>query len=280
MNKKKIDIEVHAYRSKKQQSDTLEGVKNIYTLSEIETDYDIAFVTNPTSLHYGTLMNIKNKAKWFFVEKPLFERVYPLENTASSDNYYVAAPLRYKQVMNAAKNIIDTNKVLHARAICSSYLPDWRKEDYRESYSANEDMGGGIELDCIHELDYVIHLFGLPLQSFSMIGKVSNLEISSNDTANYMLKYENMYAEVHVDYFGKAKQRKLEIITEEETFEIDFYNNSITSLLSGEVFQYNEESNSMYLNEMEYFFKDVMEEKSNHNNLVHALEVLKIAKGD
>lgn len=280
MHERSVSVEIHAFRSRKKNISQMEGVQNIFEMNELDSDYDIAFVTNPTSLHFETLQSIKNKAKWVFIEKPIFEKVYTFESSLPANNYYVAAPLRYKEVMLKAKEIVANEKVLHARAICSSYLPNWRDEDYRESYSAQSSLGGGIELDCIHELDYAIHLFGLPRNTKSMIGKVSDLEISSNDTANYLLDYESKYIEIHVDYFGKTSIRKLELITDKDTYEFDLNNDTFTALTSEETIKYNEDRNDMYLKELYYFLDQVMTKQSNSNNLNHAIEVLKIAKGD
>ena len=59
------------------------------------------------------------------------------------------------------KNNVDLSKVYSARAISSSYLPDWRPgQDYRTTYSAHKDMGGGVSIDLIHEWDYLSWLFG------------------------------------------------------------------------------------------------------------------------
>lgn len=278
-NNRDVDLEVHAFRSKKKSKAEVVGVKNIYDLASLDSDYDIAFVTNPTALHLETLELLKGRASWFFVEKPLFERTYPFEY-GISNHYYIAAPLRYKKTMAAAKELISQNTIHHARIICSSYLPHWRNEDYRQSYSASEELGGGIEIDCIHELDYVTYLFGLPEKAVSMIGKVSNLEINANDSANYLLKYEKMFAEIHVDYFGKVSQRTLQVITEDDTFEFDFYKNTRTMLSTGAVTVYNEEANDMYISEMTYFLDEVMNGRSNHNDFEHAAAVLAIAKGD
>lgn len=273
-------LEVHAFRSNKKSTAVVEGVRNIYDKADLDTDYDLAFITNPTSLHHETMALMKGKTKWIFVEKPIFEKVYDLDGYHEPNRYYIAAPLRYKKTMQAARDLIAGEKVWHARLICSSYLPNWRNEDYRLSYSADETLGGGIELDCIHELDYATYLFGLPKDVKSMISKVSNLEIRSNDTANYLLDYQDKFVEVHVDYFGKTSQRKLELITEEDTYIFDFYQNTKTVLSTGDVTSFAEEANDMYLSEMTYVLDEVMAGKSNHNNLAHALEVLAIAKGE
>lgn len=273
-------LEVHAFRSNKKSTAAVEGVRNIYDAADLDTDYDLAFITNPTSLHYETMALMKGKAKWFFVEKPIFEKVYALDGFTENDRYYIAAPLRYKQTMQAARTLITQQKVWHARIICSTYLPNWRNEDYRLSYSADETLGGGVELDCIHELDYATYLFGRPKEAKSMISKVSDLEIHSNDTANYLLDYQDKFVEVHVDYFGKVSQRKLELITDADTYIFDFYQNTQTVLSTGEVTTFTEETNDMYVSEMTYVLDEVMAEKSNHNNLAHAMEVLAIAKGE
>jgi len=61
-------------------------------------------------------------------------------------------------------------------------LPDWRPwQDYSQSYSAKKELGGGVVLDLIHELDYSYWLFGEFYELKSFTGKVSNLKIETND---------------------------------------------------------------------------------------------------
>lgn len=279
MKTENVQLDIYAYRSNKN-ADVIEGVTNIYTIEDLASDYDIAFVTNPTSLHFETIEILEGKAKWYFIEKPVFEKAYAIDQSLPVENYYIAAPLRYKKAMTQAKQIIAEEKVLHSRIICSSFLPEWRNDDYRQSYSAQSSLGGGVELDCIHEVDYAVHLFGLPEAFKSMIGKVSDLEISSNDTANYLLEYVDKYVEIHVDYFGRKAVRKLELITENDTYEVDLNNDTFLTLSSGEIINFDEDRNDMYMNELYYFLTQVMTNTSNENNLEHALDVLKIAKGE
>ena len=276
---RELPLTIHALRSGKRTENDSPGVKNVYSLDEIDADYDIAFITNPTALHYQTLLDLRNKANFFFVEKPLFEMNYDLEPfIENSENYYIAAPLRYKKVMQIAESIIREEQVLHARVLCSSYLPSWRKDNYTKSYSANPKLGGGVELDVIHELDYVTHLFGIPEQHFAMFGKISPLEIQSNDTANYLLKYPNAFVEVHIDYFGKFSKRTLELITENDNIVIDFYNNNVHYGIADQIVQFEEAANDMYIKELTYFLDNVIQQKENANDLRHAASVLKIAK--
>ena len=48
------------------------------------------------------------------------------------------------------------------------YLPGWHTyEDYRRMYASRADLGGGVVLSQIHELDYVYWLFGMPKRVFA-----------------------------------------------------------------------------------------------------------------
>ena len=44
--------------------------------------------------------------------------------------------------------------------MCHSYLPQWRKKNYKKSYSSNAKLGGGVSLDLSHEIDYIQWIFG------------------------------------------------------------------------------------------------------------------------
>ena len=153
-----LAIQIDAFR---RSGATVEGVDDIYTeLSKVPDDYDVVFITNPTEMHLETLTKFHEKGKHFFIEKPVvsLDQIEEAKALEIRDNsiYYVACPLRYNAVIQYIKHNIDTNDVISVRSISSSYLPDWRPgQDYRETYSAHKDMGGGVSIDLIHEWDYL-----------------------------------------------------------------------------------------------------------------------------
>jgi predicted dehydrogenase len=56
-----------------------------------------------------------------------------------------------------------------ARVHFGSYLPNWHPwEDYRLSYAARRDLGGGAALTHIHEIDYILWLFGPAEQTIGL----------------------------------------------------------------------------------------------------------------
>jgi predicted dehydrogenase len=248
----------------------------------IPDDYDVIFITNPTHLHYDTIKQFTKKSKNMFIEKPVFEDAnVNLADLSLNEKgeYYVACPLRYTDVLQYIKNNIDLSSVYSARAICSSYLPDWRKEtDYRKSYSAHVDQGGGVSIDLIHEWDYMTYLFGRPNQIHNYRGKFSHLEIESDDLSVYIAKYDNMLAEVHLDYFGRKPIRELQLFTADDTIVADIANSEIRFLNANETIRFGEERNSYHLKEIENFFDIIEGKKSNENNIIMALDTLKIAK--
>ena len=44
--------------------------KQYYNIDEMPDDYDVIFITNPTSMHYDTIRKTIEKTKHMFIEKP------------------------------------------------------------------------------------------------------------------------------------------------------------------------------------------------------------------
>lgn len=253
-----------------------------YSFEDVPNNYDIMFITNPTSLHYETIKKYSFKTKNMFIEKPIFDNIYEdIEALNLSDEqvYYVACPLRYTNVIQYLKDNIDISSVYSARIICSSYLPDWRPNiDYRETYSARKDMGGGVSIDLIHEWDYIHYLFGKPNEVINFKGTYSDLEIDSDDISIYIAKYEKMLLELHLDYFGRKPIREIQLFTKNDTIVADLINSSVTFLNENKTISFGEHRDDYQEKEIEYFFDLIGGKRKNHNSIINAIETLKIAK--
>jgi predicted dehydrogenase len=270
-SRKELDKEIKQYIN-----------RTFYNYDLVPCDYDVIFVTNPTHLHFETIKRFAPKTKHMFIEKPVFHKTdNAIEELCLKKDaiYYVACPLRYTDVIQYIKQNCDFEKVYSARVICSSYLPDWRGNmDYRTTYSAHKEQGGGVSIDLIHEWDYLWYLFGQPEQVFNVRGKFSDLEIDSDDLSLYLASYKNMTIEVHLDYFGRKTIREIQLFTDVDTIVGDITNSEIRYLRSGQVISFKESRNDFQRKEIAYFF-DVLEGKEiNHNDIYIALKTLQIAK--
>ena len=277
-----VSLTIDAFR---RSLDQVEGVNRVYTSeTELPTDYDAVFITNPTDQHLDTLRIFHEHTKHFFIEKPVVSRdqIYKAKQFSLKQDsvYYVAAPLRYNAVIQWVKENIDPNDVISVRSISSSYLPDWRPgQDYRQTYSAHKEMGGGVSIDLIHEWDYLTYLFGWPERVCSMIGRKSSLEIDSDDYAIYIAEFANMIAELHLDYFGRKTIREIELFTKDDTILGDIANNKILRLRDNQLIDFHEERDDYQKRELLHFI-DIINFKSNaENGYDHALRVLELTQG-
>ena len=255
---KGIEVQADALRSSMRPlAEDVEGLLRAQYVSYDQLGhYDAAFITNPTHLHAHTLAELAGKVDCFFIEKPIFEGTgYDLEQLGLGPNQkaYVAAPMRWCGTFLALKERMPDLKPYSARVICSSYLPEWRPGvDYRTVYSAHKEMGGGVTIDLIHEWDYLVDLFGAPLEAYNFKGTYSHLEIDSDDLSVYIARYPSLLAEVHLDYFGRTYRRAIELFCKEGTVTADFGAGTLT-LENGEVIHCEEPVNQRYLREMDYF---------------------------
>ncbi|MEA5051037.1 MAG: Gfo/Idh/MocA family oxidoreductase [Oscillospiraceae bacterium] len=256
-------------------------VRNSYrSFGELPDDYDVAYITNPTSLHYDTIQSLVPKARDMFIEKPLFDsedREPDLLELREDGVYYVACPLRHKRVVRRMKELCAAQTPVAVRAICSSYLPDWRPgTDYRQCYSAKRTQGGGVPLDLIHEWDYLTWLLGFPREVRMFSGQRSSLDITSDDVAVYIADYGTTLLSLQLDYIGRVPVRCCELYFNDETVACDINAGTLTYKKSGRVETLPDDD--FYRSETDYFLDCVLNRtRDNMNTVENAYKVLRTA---
>ena len=191
-----------------------------------------AFVCTPTSTHLRIAMDAALRECHLFIEKPLSHNcdgVQPLVELVSTRHLIslVGCNMRFHPGLRVIRELLQKNtigKIVSARAEAGQYLPDWHpQEDYRQSYSSRSELGGGIILDAVHEIDYLYSFFGGVETVLAMHGKLSELEIDTEDTAAILLRFSNgIIGEVHLDYIQRSYCKRCKIIGDLGTIEWDF----------------------------------------------------------
>lgn len=277
-----INPSVEIFALRQSGSNEVEGVSNVFDWSEIPTGLDFILISNPSSEHYNTIWKACEIGVPLFIEKPslislektddLFGRISEFKTTT-----YVAFNFRFHPAILWLKNNLDVSSVLEVQSYCGSYLPSWRPtQDYRKNYSSKSELGGGVHLDLIHELDFITWIFGNPIHTMSSLSKVSDLEISSIDSAHYWLSYEKMNASITLNYFRKDPKRTIEIVTRDNTFKVNLLTSTIKDALNNVVFKSDEPIISTYAAQMRYFIKAIENKESLMNSLEESISTLKI----
>lgn len=192
---------------------------------------DAVIVANPTAMHLDVTIPAAEAGCHILLEKPVshsLERLDSLQKAAekSGSKILVGFQFRYHPTLNKARELIQANaigKILTVHAHWGEYLPQWHPwEDYRHSYAARADLGGGVIVTLTHPLDYLRYLLGEVDSLWSFNGHVSPLEIDVEDVAEIGLKFANgAVGGVHVNYFQRPPVHRLEIVGTDGTLRWD-----------------------------------------------------------
>ncbi|QEE43661.1 Gfo/Idh/MocA family oxidoreductase (plasmid) [Rhizobium sp. WL3] len=185
---------------------------------------DYIVVANETSQHMRTLaqLDAAGFSGRVLVEKPLKA---DLDDgiVTSAGNVFVAYNLRFHPVLKALAARLCNDRVLTVQIYAGQYLPDWRPQtDYRLSYSAHRERGGGVLRDLSHELDYIQQMFGTWRRLSALGGKVGSLEIDSDDAWTVMM--ETIGGEMltlQLNYLDRAGRREVTVVGDEHSYRAD-----------------------------------------------------------
>ena len=200
---------------------------------------DYVVICNATHLHFDTMdeLAIGGFQGNVLVEKPLFCAVSSVPKNKFA-NIYVGYNLRFHPIFSRLKSLLSDAQVLSTNVYVGQYLPDWRPgTDYRESYSAKKEEGGGVLRDLSHEIDYLIWLLGAWKSITAHGGSVSSLEIATEDVYTILMSTKRCpIVLVQMSYLDRVKRRRMIINTEKNCLEIDLVNNFILINDEKEVF--------------------------------------------
>ena len=277
--------EVYAFRSRGT-ADSPPGVVNITSEKDLaDLSPDVAFITNPTSLHVATALSCAGRGMHLFIEKPLSDRldgVGRLLRTVARRGLTtcVGCNLRFDPMIAQLKSRLAGRAPFCARVICSSHLPSWRPaQDYRRSYSSSRRMGGGVLLDLIHEPDYCHFLFG-PIEALEgTAAKLSGLEIETEDSADMTLRPRSaVLTRDHLDYSRLRTQRQIDVFGDGLYAEADLIGRTLLWLENGRKRTKSFAAlhrDDTYREEIRYFFRCLDRGATPMNNLEEHLQVLR-----
>jgi predicted dehydrogenase len=196
---------------------------------------DGVLISNPSSEHAYPLEQVIKKNIPCYIEKPIVSTLKDLlkiKQLSASFPYtatsMVGCNLRYLPSLKKVKEIISQKKLGNIVRVCieaGQWLPDWRPDqDYRKVYSARKELGGGVILDLIHEIDLIVWLFD-EFQDYKVYNKhCSNLQINSDDVACILLNYNNgPLVSMNLDYVSRFPTRIYKFIGEEGTLIWDLF---------------------------------------------------------
>ena len=100
-------------------------------------------------------------------------------------------------------------RLLGVRAEVGQYLPDWHPEqDYRASYAARAELGGGALLTLSHEPDYVRWIAGEVEEVHGFATRVSSLELDVDDLAELVCRHSGgAISSIHMDFLDRSHNR-------------------------------------------------------------------------
>jgi predicted dehydrogenase len=280
------DAEILAYRVRRD-SPTLTDSLSVEPGSSVEEKYrlrafddlesalaerpDAVLVCNPSSLHMQVALKAAQAGCALFVEKPLsntIEGTSELIDVVETKGLVglVGYQMRFHPSLLRARALLEAGaigRIVAVRIEVGEHLPSWHTyEDYRRMYASRADLGGGVILSQIHELDYVYWLFGIPTRVFALGGHLTRLELDVEDTASILLECtvdgRAIPVHVHQDYIQRPPSRTCEVIGDAGKIIVDLRQLTVTVFdAEGNVAESSTnpdfERNHLFLDEMRHF---------------------------
>lgn len=250
-------------------------------------------VASPSHLHLAQALDAARRGCHLFIEKPLgnsLDGVPDLLALVAERQLVtmVGCNMRFHPGPATVKRLLDDGAIgppLFGRLQTSSYLPDWRPgTDYRQSYSASVETGGGAILDCIHELDLAIWFFGRATLESAAIVSAASLGISTEGLAELLLRHESgVLSSVHLSYMQRDYRRGCQVVGETGTLYWDFASPEVRiergTATSVEALPADWQVNQMYVDELSHFVRAVIGRTATTCPVTTGADVLGLALG-
>jgi predicted dehydrogenase len=264
------------------------------------TDVDEAFtrrpiaviIAAPTALHAEFLERAIELGAAVLVEVPLAHALTDLQRlaqraTETGARILIGHNLRFHPSLRSIRAAVRAGAVgqpLYSRAQFGEYLPDCHPwQDYRDRYEARADLGGGVILTSIHEIDNAFWLFG-PVEAVTCVARRRELNVDVEDVAMIVLEHTSeVLSAITLDFVQRTYRRNLQIAGREGTIEWDFLDDHVKVFTSKsgdwtELFRLEDyDVNETYLDELRHFARVASAVEEPLTNLDAGIHVLRVA---
>lgn len=202
---------------------------------------EVVFITSPTAFHLKQAIDCAKLGAHLFIEKPLGSvlednAINKLQEILAQHQRHIQVGymMRYYPLLQKVKQAIETDQYGHLISFHShwgEYLPAWHPwEDYRTSYAARRDLGGGVALTLSHDIDTALWMAGSPLKNYHIIKSYKNqLDLEVEGAAEILFHFDNeVVGHVHLNFVQRNPERIYEYRFDQATVKIDFYEHSLT----------------------------------------------------
>ncbi|MGE3342164.1 MAG: Gfo/Idh/MocA family protein [Vicinamibacterales bacterium] len=199
----------------------------------------IVVIANSTHLHADYAVAALEQGRHLFLEKPAAQsasHAEPIARAAAAAPGAVVAICnqhRFNDCLQRLRDLLaggELGPLISVQHNMGEFLPDYHPdEDYRTGYAARADMGGGVLLTQIHDVNLLHWLFGDLRVEFAAGGHTSSLEIDVEDNVDAVLSTsDGVRILMHVDYLQRPKRRTLAVLGERGSAVWDHHANTLT----------------------------------------------------
>tara|TARA_B100000989_G_scaffold294175_2_gene272778 strand:+ start:4601 stop:5617 length:1017 start_codon:yes stop_codon:yes gene_type:complete len=253
--------------------------KSLDELYKSKVDIDLAFICTPSKYHVDEAISLIKKNINVFVEKPLgssLKNISKLSNLIKfkkNIKHMMGYQLKFNPIILKLKKILDKKsigEILYVSIHHGENINDFHPyEDYKNSYAARKDLGGGVILCQIHELDYLLFLF----QKYeikiinSYFKKLSNLDIDVEDTfvSNIEIskKQKRALCNIHLNFYERPKKRKIEILGQNGKISCNLNTGEIFIFKGKDVrkIKFKFDRNEIFIKQVKYFLNSIKKNK-------------------
>lgn len=215
------------------------GVAVVQRFDSVLDDPDVAAVVigNPTVFHLDYTRRAIFAGKNVYLEKPASisaHGVAELSDVARRRGLVVAigTQLRFNDMLVRLRERLEAGEaglILSVEAHLGEHIADYHPgEDYRLSYTARSDLGGGVLLTQIHQIDYLNWMFGPFRSAFAVGGRRSDLELDVEDCVSYLLRgRDGIAVHGHLNYLERPKRIDLHVAGTKGSFVWHYFTNTL-----------------------------------------------------
>jgi predicted dehydrogenase len=184
----------------------------------LSTKPDRVLVATPPNTHADVACASFDAGADVLIEKPIASTLEDAERIVDKANQlgrraWVVCNMRFHDGPQTLKhNMSKVGSALFVRVHFGHRLSQMRPVGINVFASSKED-GGGVILDCIHEIDYLRWFFGEVDTVNSWVGQIGPDKIDAEDYAEIQLQFKSgVRVAVHLDFIMRRKRRGAEII--------------------------------------------------------------------